>query len=351
MQEQLHRIWLERLRFEWRMVNIDQLDSRLLPPVFSIDVGPTVRLGRWERRTRTLGISEAHIWSNSWDEVLATLRHEMAHQVAHELLDAQGEEPHGPAFILACQMVGANSAATTPAHGSRDSEVDRALDKVRKLLALAASPNQHEAEVAMAAANTLLLKYNLALTGGTGQQYGYRRVGPTQAAVGLDRKLIASILSQFFFVECIWISTFNAKRGRAERQLELNGTPASLDMAAYVHDFLTHAAEGLWQQKSALAAPGYRQARREFIAGVLMGFSEKLRAERHINAGKGLIWLGDPELKRYHSERHPRTSNMAGSVLRRGSLHEAGRQAGKNLQIHRGIHEQSGASGRLLGHT
>ncbi len=355
----LHRAWLERLRAEWKIVNQEKLSGRLQPPVLTIDPAPAlvplfpvshgaVRLGRWDQQGRILGISERHIWEHPWDEVLETLRHEIAHQVAHELLGAADETPHGPTFAQACKLVGAQAAASGRPGTMDRSEADRILGKVRKLLALAASPNAHEAENAMAAANTLLLKYNLELTGSTHSNYGYRRVGRSAAALPVEWKLVASILSRFFFVECIWVSVYNARRDRQERMLELVGGETNLELAAYVHDFLQNASEALWtQQRRSLKQAG-PTARREFVAGVLMGFKDKLQAERATNAGKGLVWVGDPELKHWFRERHPSTRSLSGGGVRRGAAHEAGMEAGRSLRIHKGMHTH-GPGGKLLG--
>jgi hypothetical protein len=344
----LRKAWLDRLREVWRRVNHEKLADRLRPPVFTIDVGPDRRLGRWEVATRTLGISEAHIWQHPWLEVVDTLKHEMAHQVASELLGAKGETAHGASFAQACRMVGVDAAATGAPKTEGGDASDRILAKVRKLMALAASPNAHEAEAAMAAAHALLLKYNLDLPTTTNPDYGARRLGESAAALPLEWKLVASILGEFFFVECIWLSVYNPRLDRDERLLEVMGSHTNLEMAAYAHDFLHHACEQLWRQHAhRLRLSGARE-RREFVAGVLMGFRDKLRGERQQAAGRGLVWLGDPGLKRWFRERHPSVRSMSGGGVRRGAAHEAGVAAGQDLRLHRGI-QQQGAGGKLLG--
>ena len=347
MLEQLHRAWLQKLRSEWQELNRTRLGGRLKAPLLTIDRGE-VRFGRWESGGRILGISEQHIWNQPWDEVQDTLKHEMAHQYAAEVLGATEEMPHGPAFAQACQLLGVSARATHTASQEAHSDADRMLAKVRKLLALAASPNAHEAETAMAAANTLLLKYNLEL-GNVPEAHGYawKRVGQGAAALSLEHKLVGSILSSYFFVECIWVSTYNARRDRMERTLELVGTQTNLELAAYAHDFLHGACEGLWHAARRELRDGSRQRRREFLAGVLMGFSDKLKQDRSAHAARGLIWLGDPDLKRFYRERHPSTRSLGGAGVRPGSAHSAGLEAGRSLRIHRGVH-QHGSGGGLL---
>jgi hypothetical protein len=348
MLEQLHRAWLQRLRAEWQALNV-KLGGRLKPPVFTIDRAQE-RLGRWDRQGRILGISEHHIWSHAWEDVLDTLRHETAHQYVTEVLGVMDETPHGPAFAEACRVVGVQAKASGPLQGDR-TEVDRILAKVRKLLALAASPNAHEAEAAMAAANTLLLKYNLELTGNEKLSgYGFRRVGGTSAALPVEWKLVASILSAFFFVECIWVNAYDARRNRNVRMLEIVGSDANLELAAYVHDFLHRACDALWRESRRELKVRTAASRRAFVAGVLMGFQEKLKQERRGNEARGLVWLGDPDLKHFFRDRHPSTRSLGGGGVRGGDAHEAGRAAGRELRIHKGVHDVAGR-GRLLGKT
>ncbi len=336
----LHPIWLDELRGHWHGFNREHLGGRLQPPVLQIDGGDR-RLGRWDREARILGIAHHHIWHHAWEEVLHTLKHEMAHQFADEQLGGD-LQPHGPNFARACRLLGidAHASGTPRAHTGDDHPDHRHLRKIQKLLALATSANRNEAATAMAAANTLLLRYNLERPTTTAADPSYRavRLGTSAAAVPLDWKLVGAVLAEFFFVECIWLSTYNARRNRHERILEVMGSSANLEMAGYVHDFL-HASVGrLWQQEQQRRnLPPSR--RREYSAGVLLGFRDKLRDERQRNNEAGLVWLGDPDLQRFAQTRHPRARAMAKAGVRRSGAHEAGRAAGQRLTLQRPLHD------------
>jgi hypothetical protein len=141
---------------------------------------------------------------------------------------------------------------------------------------------------------------------------------------------------------------YNARLDRDERLLEIVGSHTNLELASYVHDFLHHAGAGLWQEHAKLLRDTGVRARREFVAGVLMGFRDKLRGERQQAAGRGLVWLGDPALKRWFRQRHPQTRTLSGGGVRRGEAHQAGVAAGRDLRIHRGV-QSHGAGGKLLG--
>ena len=346
----LRETWLRQLSWEWQRVNDLRLDGQLRPPVLTIDTRTDQRLGHWEPQGRIIGIAEHHIWQHAWGEVVDTLRHEVAHQVVDELLGGDAR-PHGERFKHACRMLGiAADASGRPSTVDR-SEADKVLSRVRKLLALAGSGNENEAASAMAAANTLLLRYNLELPSAGGRPlYGTRRIGQSAAALSLQRKLVAAILSEFFFVECIWVHTFNARLGREERILEILGSDANLDMGQYVHEFLHTAVDRLWRRRRKDLADGRRTRKREFAAGVLTGLRDRLRAERRKSEARGLVWVGDADLDRFLRKEHPRIGKLAGAGVRRSAAHDAGRQDGSALTIHRPVTDEgaAGRRGRLL---
>ncbi|MCY1069984.1 SprT-like domain-containing protein [Nannocystis sp. RBIL2] len=336
LHETLHRPWLTELLRSWHEFNKRHLGGALKPPVLQIDLS-TARLGHWQRDTRTLGLAHEHLLSHRWEDVLDTLKHEMAHQYVDEVLGGD-VRPHGPQFARACALLEIRSDATGNPRAS-DDPAARVLKRVQKLLALATSANRHEAEAAMAAANTLLLRYNLDLPqDGPPRDYEARRLGDSAAAIALEAKLVSSILSEFFFVECIWVTTYNARRLRHERVLEVLGTSENLEMAAYVHDFLHASTKRLWEQaKKDMDLPANR--RREFSAGLLTGFRDKLRGERQRNEEQGLVWLGDADLDRFLRGRHPYIRSMGSSAVNRGRAHAAGRAAGEGLTLNKPVRE------------
>lgn len=342
-----HPLWLERLRYRWQEANRDHLASMLRPPVLVIDVVSHAVLGRWRRQVREISISEAHILGQPWHEVEETLYHEMAHQFADEVLLAHDETAHGPAFAQACKRLRVAARASAQ-RGPHQDAADRVLSKVKKLLALAESQNVHEAEAAMANANRLLLMHNLDLAQAH-QRSEYRtlRVGRLHKTVSLAAKLVSAILTEFFFVEAVWVSSYEALLDENRKQLQLLGTDTNLELAHYVHDFLYHACERLWKEQARHHAG--RTARREFEAGVLLGFRDKLRAERKISQESGLVWVGDRGLDEFVAAEHPRLHTMARGTVGHSSALSAGRAAGQELRLHRGVNSTAN-HGKLLGH-
>ncbi len=368
----LHRAWIQQLRLAWQRVNVERLSGRLRPPTFRIDTA-TQRLGSWHDATRTLTLSEHHVLNDPWRDVVATLRHEMAHQVVHELLGG-ASRPHGERFREACALLDidpsgdprapqADAAAGDPAGDTAGGAGDpgsaartrppaaaKALSRVRKLLALAESDNRNEAEAAMAQAHRLLLTHNLSHPVDPARpDYTAQVVGRPTAAIPLAWKLVGGILEAFFFVECVWTTTYNPRRDRLERELELLGRRHDVEMASWVHDFLHAEVDRLWRGARERGLAKGQRVKREYVAGVLLGFRDKLKAERTACKARGLVWVGDADLQAFTRRRFPRLRALSGAGVRRTGAHEAGRQAGASLTLRRPVASQGQRGRRLPG--
>lgn len=353
-RDELELLWLERLRAEWHHTNRSKLRGALIPPILCLDAA-TRRLGSWSSEGRQLSIARAHIERDRWSEVVETLRHEMAHQYADEVLRARDEAAHGEAFRHACGLLGVHQRGEPEGPGSadvlgvqpHDPQTERIVERVQKLLALAASDNQHEAEAAMATAHRLLLQHNLDLRAAT-EQRNYTRalLGGSAASIPLSWKMISGILSQFFFVEAVWTHEFVAAHGRDERRLEVFGRPHDVDMARWVHDFLHASLQRLYlaaRSRGEVAGSG----RRDYEAGVLGAFRTKLRAEREHQAQRGLVWVGDADLQRYMRSAVGPMRSFGATGPQRSAAHAAGQRDGANLRLHRPM-SSGGNGGGLL---
>ena len=248
---------MRELAVEYRHLNQSHFKGTLRPPTLTLAPNAS-RLGQWDRATRTLELSRSFVLSHGWGVVVEVLKHEMAHQYVHEVLGEAFETPHGPAFRQVCARLGIDATASgipqvaaraaAGAHGeSEDDPSIKMVDRVARLLALAESPNVHEAEAAASAAQRLMLKYNLEV-GHKARALGYAfaHVGKPTGRVTEAERILAMVLSRHFFVEVIWVPVYRALEGKRGSVLELCGTPANLAMAEYVHAYLTRTAEQLW---------------------------------------------------------------------------------------------------------
>jgi hypothetical protein len=199
-------------------------------PVLQIDGGER-RLGRWDSEARLLGIAHHHIWHHAWDEVLATLKHEMAHQYVDEVLGVRDETAHGPAFRQVCARRGIDARALgvpVDVGAAGEGGEGAILARIAKLLRLAESPNEHEAQAAMRQAQRLMLKHNLdAAEARAARGYVFKHVGVASGRVDEASRWVATILGEFFFVECIWSPSPTPRTGRASAPARRRYAPAT----------------------------------------------------------------------------------------------------------------------------
>ena len=98
MQQKLEHRILHGLSCEWEIalwVLDPSYRERLARPMFSLgDLKD--RWGHFSSEKREICLSRDLVLNHSWDAVQEVLKHEIAHQLAQELLGADGEPPHGP---------------------------------------------------------------------------------------------------------------------------------------------------------------------------------------------------------------------------------------------------------------
>ena len=354
----MERAILRELVLEWRRINGAYFKSALLQPSIELSEGAT--LGRWVLASRTLELSRKMILEQRWGVVIEVLKHEMAHQFVHEVRKELGESSHGPAFREVCARLGIDaSAAGMPspnAAATRDDDTTRAVERIARLLALAGSPNVHEAEAAMAAAQRLMLKHNIEAShasNAAARGYAFRHLGRASGRITESERILASILGRHFFVEVIWIPVYRPLDGKRGSVLEICGTPSNLEIAEYVHSYLSHAANALWDDHKRGAGIDSNRDRLVFLSGVMTGFADKLTREEKKHRAEGLVWVKDGDLSSYFRRRHPHVRNVRYGGARKNDSWEHGKEAGKRLILHRAVKDANDGStasrGRLLG--
>jgi hypothetical protein len=349
---ELEAALLRELRAAYHDLGQTFFRRRLRPAAIELS-GAGSRLGRWVPEIRTIEIARELVLSHPWGVVLEVLKHEMAHQYVHEVLGKTDETAHGPAFREVCEGLGIDaSAAGLPSAAGTSPEDARVLERIARLLALAESANVHEAQAAMNAAQRLMLKHNLESVASGGKQpqgYAFRHLGRPSGRVGEAERLLGAILGSHFFVEVIWVPVYRPLEGKRGSVLEVCGTPANLEMAAYVHAFLLHTADHLWREHKQQKHIAGDRDRRTYMAGVMLGFYEKLNAQRVEHKVAGLVWVGDRDLEEFYRKRHPRITHVRHMGNRRTEAHAEGRAAGRKIVLHKPVQGGPSGSVRLLG--
>lgn len=333
---------LREIAQEHRRLSAAHFRERLRLPQFVLAEAEGY-LGRWISGERTLELSRKMLLTKPWATSLEVLKHEMLHQFLDEVLEIHDETAHGSTFRDLGEKLGIDTrAAGMPNATPTENHI---LDRITKLLALAESPNQHEAEAAMAAAQRLLLKYNLDVTASqTRPGYGFRQVGKPKTRTFEPDRQLATLITTHFFVEGIWISVYMPFEKRRGSVLEIAGTNENLDIAEYVHGFLANTAERLFQDH--VGTGGIRKGdRRTFLAGVLSGVSDRLHSERKKQKQQGLVWVKDADLFSYYRKRHPHIRHVRYASGRETDAYERGRAEGRRVIIHRGMKDSPSPGG------
>jgi len=321
--------------------------NKLKKPVLVL-TDTTKRLGQWSANRRMLELSRTLVLSRPWLEVTSVLEHEMAHQYVDEVLRVVDEPPHGATFTRVCAERGIHArAAGAPIAATAEAVIeDRVIERIRKLLALASSENQHEAELAMKKAHELMLRHNIEQSEAV-HAYDVMHLGtPSRRANPVELEVVG-IISEFFFVEVIRVPVYLPRSGAHAQTFEIIGARENVAMAAHVHAFLLATAERLWQENRTDRRVRGGRDRLAYQCGVIRGFRDKLLGERKELKGQGLVWVGDSHLDDFFHARHPRITRRR-RYVRQSGAHAAGREAGRQVVLHRPVTSSGGASGTRL---
>jgi len=360
IQEELERHILHGLSCEWDQVRWQlslKHQERFRKPLFSLR-DMKRRWGYWHGERREICISRNLVFEHCWASVREVLLHELAHQFAEEVLGADGQSAHGPTFQRACYLLradprasGSCSALDKRVHASGNPE-DKFMVRVKKLMALAQSKNQHEAEAAMAKAHELIKKYNMKhLANDENRDFVSFFVGKPALRHFREDYALSNLLLEFYFVYGIWVPAYVLEKGKMGRVLEISGTIQNVKIASYIHDFVQRFIDFQWNNyKKDKRLNRYRKT--DFAVGIIEGFRSKLqmRIPRKTKENLAVIKLKDPLLKKYVRYKYPRTAAMKLGTLRNDkTVLNDGIGIGKELVIYRGIEEKGNGNGLLIG--
>jgi predicted SprT family Zn-dependent metalloprotease len=339
---------VRELRACFGLLNDTFFHESLRPPTIELVTGRAT-LGRWVPVSRTIEVSRGLVVEKPWASVIEVLKHEMAHQYVHEVLGETEQTPHGPAFQQVCARFGIDGRASGVPVAVSSTEEDRIVDRIARLLALAESPNRHEAEAAMAAAQRLMLKHNLAAVQSRApRDHAFAHLGTPTGRVAEHERLVAMILGRHFFVEAIWIPVYRPLQGKRGSVLEICGTRSNLAIAEYVHGFLNGTADHLWQTHKRESGIRSNRERRTFLAGVMAGFADTLTRQEARSRSEGLVWLRDGDLATYFRRRHPHVRHVRHAGQTRTPAFSRGREAGRKIVLYKPVESPVQSRGRLL---
>ncbi len=210
---------------------------------------------------------------------------------------------------------------------------EKVLEIVKKLLALGTSPNQNEANAAIAKANELMLRHNLSM--GDVESLNLADYGEKDVNYDftIETKYIQDLLKRYFFVEIFLTPGL--------KKWTVCGTKENVEIALYMFSYIKNQFSSAWLTYKKLNEIEGIKGKTDFYYGAWQGLRTKLEDERsRLKQEEGLIWLGDPKLKEYMDENHGRLRKASGSNHRMSGdarAKESGYEAGKSMNLSKGI--------------
>jgi len=361
-RDELTKLWTVRLYDDYKDILYWHRIKMETPIIRIVDY--KTFWGRWNPEQNTIEISRTLITSYPWHVVLDVLKHEMAHKYVSAFY--KDADRHGPYFKKACDSLGvpewARSASGTLENNNAidwrndtilDTTEDRMLQRIEKLLALAESANEHEASLAMQRVQEIYARYNVdRIKDKRPAKMVYSTITRGLKKISAAEAKIFSILHEFFFVEVIYLDSFNAAKGQSIKAVEILGTRENILTSEYIYHFLWNHLELLWQEFKKSHRVSSKE-KRSYQLGLLNGFSTKLKNQEIIPVEMRSQTLTiknmDLQLNEFTKMRHPsvsRTSTSRSGV--NGNTYHAGEARGKNINIHKGISRSTGNLGRFL---
>lgn len=297
-----------------------------------------------------LGFHEC-LMHSSKEQLRNVIRHELAHYMTF-ITYGSALTPHSTEFKNFCLRMGWGEdvyRATTCLDGMQnavDLEKSSVFRKVQKLMALATSSNQNEAEQAMIKSQQLLLKHNIE------SQYAYsddeekiflKRI-MKQKREDAKMRAIAKIL-ETFFVRVVY------NRMESFTYLEILGSAVNIEIAEYVADFLQLQLDQLWEQAKQSGFKGM-VAKNSFFLGIARGYCDKINSckkEYNSHDTKALMVI-EKKLIEATALVYGRLSmaKSSGGYCQESSL--AGEQIGRQLNINPAVSGSPKNSKALLSH-
>ncbi|GAB4020302.1 MAG: hypothetical protein Fur0010_22790 [Bdellovibrio sp.] len=273
------------------------------------------------------------------------LRHELAHYLCF-IKFGRTVDDHGSEYRDLCrsfnwgeEVFSAKMNLEYENELAKNSDHQKIVEKVKKLLQLSESDNPHEAETATAKANQLILEHNLSHLGREkleDDELVYLKRSLESKKFNAKIQALAHVMDEFYVKAIL-------SRGPDKTYLELIGDKDNVEMADYILHFLDNEFERQWKimKENHPNLKGQR-AKNSFMAGLSKGLIEKIKRERStVVSSKDLMVMS---IKREEQMQlvYPTLSMVGSGRHIDGSAHSLGKSAGQNININKGIEARPG---------
>lgn len=215
---------------------------------------------------------------------------------------------------------------------------DKAIELVRKLLALSSSPNENEAEIAMAKAQRLLTQYNLDLN-------EIPDLDPSCA--DMSREYVPGSKSIWQYNLCLIISKFNyckcirhAGYYGTNVQYAILGRSINVGVVMEVYNWITPQLIRIAEAETVVVPFGAHRTnyKNSFLLGCVSGIKERLKAQYNANLcelpkTQALIVLYDKENQDYQDSLYEKLRSINANHNVHYAAYSAGKAASKDVSL------------------
>jgi hypothetical protein len=208
------------------------------------------------------------------------------------------------------------------------------IEKIQKLLRMAEGGTEHEAKVAAAMAERLMVEHNLTIqtVKGTATEEDYTHKTKKEGWTRMPEEDMYTLrlLQDFFFVKVV------VNTGRSDYYVNFLGRKENVEVAQHLYIHLRHQYRILYSNfRIANQKRNNANLRRNYYEGITAGITHKLREERSkVQSERGLVVVEDPELKDWVSKKYPNLSSVSGrSRYYDADVQAAGALAGMTVNL------------------
>jgi hypothetical protein len=213
------------------------------------------------------------------------------------------------------------------------------VSKIRKLLALAGSPNQHEAQLALTRAHEYMQKHNLSMLDVTAEKSDMVEIDcDSSMRSRLWIEEIHSAMAKLNYCFMYFHSDYeNDFTGRVEtvRTIRVVGRKDNAQTARVMAEWLIGVCEQVCKTLLREDRNGYRQG---FAAGIKEQVQEIKRKENEGNVTSALVVVSN-EAEKYAREAHNMGLDSRVRITQRGEAYDEGRERGRNYNLNRQIRD------------
>lgn len=254
----------------------DRLE-RVSYPIKAVIYNNRTMLGYFDSDFYELGFHEC-LMHTSRAQLHNVIRHELAHYMTF-INYGSAVQPHASEFRAFCQNMGWGeevyraAICLENADGFSANEESSVFRKVQKLMALAGSSNQHEAEQAMIKSQQLLLQHNIEskYMGEADEEKVFLKRIMKQKKIDGKMRSIAIIL-ETFFVNIVF------SRAGEFTYLEVLGNAVNIEIVEHVALVLQRELDKLWHQAKRQANLKGMIAKNSFFLGLAKGYCNKIQS-------------------------------------------------------------------------